>query len=629
MRLDGKRWEQAKQVFLAAREETVEDRAAYLEAACEGDVELRHEVESLLAADRETGDDFLEELAAPEALALIGSRGAASWIGRKVGAYRIASELGRGGMGAVFLALRADAEFDKQVAIKVISHGLDSGEAIARFRRERQILAGLDHPNIARLLDGGATDEGLPFLVMEYIDGSAIDRYCGDHQLSVRDRLALFLKVCAAVQFAHRSLVVHRDLKPSNILVTVDGEPKLLDFGIAKLLHPGEGVTQAGLRLMTPEYASPEQVMGDAITTATDVYSLGVLLCELLCGRRPYTVNSASPAEIQRVVCTEEPMRPSTAVGLSRRAMARREATALDRLRRQLAGDLDNIVLMALRKEPQRRYSSVEQLAQDVTRYLAGLPVLARGDRWTYRTGKWVARHRWGVALATVSAALLVAGLAAVLWQAGLARKQRDLAVRAASSMIYELAEGLSHMSGPTGDRIGLLARAAGILDEVGKDAAEPEFARLQADSNRVLSQTYRVLGDLPHAAERAQRAETLARQLVAARAFATAADRAVLAAVLVEAGDVRLAMGDSRGADARYDEAIALLGATDGRASGGATRTLVLALMRKGDRRFGQGQTDAAANLYQRSLRVEKEMPGRDGHDSKLRAIHLTFSSA
>src|SRR5262249_14214618 len=271
--------------------------------------------------------------------------------GRKVGAYRILREIGRGGMGNVYLAARADDAFQKLVAVKIIRCGMDLDDVVQRFRAERQILAMLDHPNIARLLDGGATEDGLPYFVMEYIEGEPVDVYCERHKLSTPGRLKLFQSVCSATSYAHQNLVIHRDIKAANILVTEDGVPRLLDFGIAKLLAPGMALelTQTGVRPLTPEYASPEQVRGDALTTASDIYSLGVLLYRLLTGRRPYRSSMSSAAEIERAICEEEPVKPD------------------------LPRDLSAIVLMALRKDPRRRYVSVDQFSEDVRRYFENL----------------------------------------------------------------------------------------------------------------------------------------------------------------------------------------------------------------------------------------------------------------
>jgi len=359
---------------------------------------------------------------------------------RRIGPYRLLREIGHGGMGTVFLAARDDAEFEKKVAIKVV-RGPDSDEVLARFRRERQILAGLEHPNIARLLDGGTTEDGLPYLVMEYVEGERIDRYCDEHHVGIRHRLEMFRGVCAAVAYAHRNLVVHRDLKPANILVTTEGMPKLLDFGIAKLLGPVSGGAGDTLLAMTPDYASPEQVRARPLTTATDVYSLGVILYELLTGVRPYRVKTSEPMEVLRAVCEQEPEAPSTAVvrGGSRPGSGSegdtdrtpeetgrlREETPA-RLRKRLRGDLDAIVLSALQKEPERRYASVDAFSEDIGRYLEGRPVQALRSSRLYRLRKLASRHAVGLGAAALVLVLLVGLAVTMTVAASRLRRERD-----------------------------------------------------------------------------------------------------------------------------------------------------------------------------------------------------------
>ena len=359
--------------------------------------------------------------------------------GTRIGDYRIVRLLGRGGMGSVYLASRADRRYRKEVAIKILKRGLDSEDIQRRFHRERQILASLDHPNIARLLDAATTDDGLPCFVMEVVEGTRIDGYCDRRGLSVAERLELFRAVCDAVQTAHRNLIVHRDLKPTNILVTSRGVPKLLDFGVAKLLDPDsfpQTIVPTALPYhpMTPNYASPEQVRGEAITTASDVYSLGVLLYLLLTGHPPYRVDLRRPAEMERLICETEPEKPSIVAG---RPESTSESTpesnntssviggSPERLRRRLTGDLDTIVLKALAKEPDQRYRSVDQLSEDLRRHLEGLPILARRPTFSYRAGKFLRRHRTGVMMAVISAGLLLAGIVTTAWQARVAEQER------------------------------------------------------------------------------------------------------------------------------------------------------------------------------------------------------------
>ena len=450
------RYQQVKALFYATQELEPEDRAAFLAQRCDGDASLRYAVEELLASANKI-EAFIEK----PAYAIIGQSLAndlsAPFVeGKRIGQYQILRKLGEGGMGAVYLARRADEVYEKQVAIKLIRRGFDNAELLRRFYNERQILARLDHPNIARLLDGGATEDGLPYYVMDYVEGRPLLDYCDEQTLAIEDRLKIFRTVGSAVQHAHQNLIIHRDLKPNNILVTKDGVPKLLDFGIAKVFQPeadtrSSEVTVTELRVMTPEYASPEQIAGKHITTASDVYSLGVILYQLLTGQRPYRFRSPSPQDIAQAISEQEPTKPSQAVsGKAKRAKGKEErAKSSDgqlttdngqktnpqseiRNPKFLRGDLDNIVLMALRKEPARRYASVEQFATDIGRYLEGLPVIARRDTFSYRASKFVKRNRYAVAAALIVAMLLLAGVGGIVRQAKIATIQRDRAQKEA-----------------------------------------------------------------------------------------------------------------------------------------------------------------------------------------------------
>ncbi len=431
--MDAERWRQIEALFHDALERPAAERPAFVDAATD-DEDVRREVIALLAA--EAGADELIDGALASALELATEESAPE----SIGPYRVLERLGEGGLATVYLAERSDRQYRMRVAIKVVKRGMDTAEILRRLRLERQILAGLDHPNVARLLDGGSTEDGRPYVVMEAIDGSPIDEHCDSRRLGIRARLEIFRKVCSAVHAAHRSLVIHRDLKPSNILVTDGGEPKLLDFGIAKLLGP-QAVDQTvartltGMRWLTPEYASPEQVRGEPLTTAADVYALGVLLYELLCGRRPFRFESRSPGEIERLVCEREPPRPSarlaTAVdgeaSAAELAAARGETT--ERLRRRLTGDLDTIVRVAMRKEPGRRYASAQALEDDIRRYLESRPLTARPDTATYRIKKFVRRNRVAVIAASLVAASLIAGIVGTtraLWIADAQRQRAE-----------------------------------------------------------------------------------------------------------------------------------------------------------------------------------------------------------
>jgi serine/threonine-protein kinase len=413
------RWKQVRDLYLCVVDLGSEAREAHLDEACGEDLELRREVESLISQSDDS-KNFVPGVIEHAANGLVGeTEPELSEHPHQIGRYRVIALLGRGGAGSVYLAEREGSSFQHQVALKILRSGLSDTLMAARFKSERQILADLRHPNIARLIDGGTTDEGVPFLAMEYVDGERIDRWCDRTRQSIEQRIDLFRVVCSAVQAAHRSLVVHRDLKPANILVTADGHPKLLDFGIAKILDPSShshtlAVTRTFDRLLTPAFASPEQVLGESVTTASDVYSLGVVLYELLVGRSPHVFKNSSVTEIERVVSQTDPERPSVAVR-SRQgtptgaAAADARRTSEDRLARRLAGDLDTIVMTALRKEPDRRYPSVEAMGEDLRRHLAGLPVSARPDTVSYRAGKFFRRHRASV-IATVAGMIAVLG---------------------------------------------------------------------------------------------------------------------------------------------------------------------------------------------------------------------------
>jgi eukaryotic-like serine/threonine-protein kinase len=436
--MKGETWERLKDVFAEALELPVGEREAFVHRSAADDDELLQELLELLAEAENVDEDFLGRPVAPRALGLFeaarddDATSRTSLVGRTVGRWRLVREIGRGGMGVVYLAERVEGGFRQQGALKMVG-GPAGYELRGRFEAERQMLAGLSHPGIARLLDGGSTDDGHPYLVMEYVEGETITRYSTEQRLTVEARIDLVLAISSAVQSAHQSLIVHRDLKPSNILVTADGAPKLLDFGIAKLLEPGdEGAERTRLAALTPEYASPEQIAGRPVSTASDVFSLGVLLYELLTGRRPFTVEGGSiPAILQEMESGPAP--PSAVVGRSGsdggpdpETVARERRTRPEKLRRRLRGDLDTIVLKALRKEPERRYTSALALAEDLRRYRDGLPVSARPDTLSYRTRRFVRRHWVGVAATATTLVALAGGLGAALWQGAAAERQRD-----------------------------------------------------------------------------------------------------------------------------------------------------------------------------------------------------------
>jgi serine/threonine-protein kinase len=495
------RWQEIDELLGRALDRTAADRPRFLDGSCGDDRGLRRELERLLALDERR--DFLDE-------SVFSVHAADPDVGRRIGPYETRALLGRGGMGAVYLAVRQD-DYTQQVALKLIKRGMDSDEILRRFAAERQILADLDHPNVARLLDGGTTDDGRPFLVMEYVEGEPLDRYCDDRALSVRRRLELFLDVCSAVELAHRNLVVHRDLKPGNILVgKADGIPKLLDFGVAKLLEPGPAgvATALGRRPMTLHYASPEQVRGQAVTTASDVYSLGVVLYQLLTGRLPNDLGDPDTAEDEKVrrITEQDPRRPST--------MARARADAPRQLARRLAGDLDAIVLKALRKEPGRRYGSVEQLAEDLRRHLAGRPVTARAGTLGYRAGKFARRHRRGL----TAAVLALIALASMVLLRGQALDQRERAVREHErvSRVTDFLSGVMDTFDPdqTPGELTVLAILDRNREEIAASLADEP--RLQADLLDRLGAVYRKLGFFEQARDVLEESLSVSRRHVA-----------------------------------------------------------------------------------------------------------------
>ena len=404
-------WQRVKEIFNAAVELGELERAAYLQRACAGDAPLRGEVESLLAS-HQGADGFLESAAVTEAAGLLEEDLTGKWLGRRIGSYVLLAELGRGGMGQVFRARRADGQYQSEVAIKLVRAGCESQSVYRRFLAERQILARLAHPGIAGLLDGGTTPENVPYLVMELIEGVPIDEYCAAQKLPIQARLRLFLSVCEAVSYAHRHLVVHRDLKPSNILITPDQTVKLLDFGVAKVLDSlaPSGANQPTvtlLRALTVSFASPEQIRGEPITTASDVYSLGVLLYHLLTGASPYRSADGPVSVVAREICELLPTLPSATTARVSCGTSERNWRA------QLSGDLDSIAMWALQKDPARRYSSVDLLAADVGRHLERWPVLARGNALADRVRKFIGRHRLSSAASAV--AVLAVASAVVL----------------------------------------------------------------------------------------------------------------------------------------------------------------------------------------------------------------------
>ncbi|MDX1429917.1 MAG: serine/threonine-protein kinase, partial [Rhodothermales bacterium] len=611
-------WKDIESLFEAALDHPEHERLTWLKEACP-DPDLYQEVEAMLrAANR--AEDFLSRPASEIASTLIvdshrnGRRGdePADDVHPegKIGRYRIVRRIGWGGAGAVFLGERADGEFRQRVAIKLLREDRMSRSQQRRFLAERQILASLNHPGIARLLDGGVTEQGIPFIVMEYIDGQPIDEYCDDRRLSVRERLELFRKVCTAVQYAHGQLVVHRDIKPSNVMVTGEGDVKLVDFGIAKLLdaeHDLPGTGRPTLNL-TPEYASPEQVRGEAITAVSDVYSLGVLLYQLLTGRRPYEMAGASAARIVKTVCETEPDTPSDAVRtvpavndedevVSPEEVATRRRVGLEALCRQLRGDIDTIILKALRKEASRRYQSVESFADDIRRFLTSRPVRARRDTLVYRVSKYVRRNRIVVAAVALVTLSLVGGFAISLWQASERAEQATRAERTTRFMKDMLA-GFDPNTRPNE-----LQHVEEILD-MGAQRLHQDLAgepALSAEIAVVLADLYEDYGVYEKARD--------LYELSIAQQRATGRRDARLAEVTAKLGSVANKMGNHHQARELMLSALEISEAVHGPNSMEAADVLDgLAIVH-----INTGQLDRARELLSQALEIFKSVYGDD----------------
>ena len=541
--MDSEKWQKIKALFNEAVELSGAEQESRLSA--ERDAVVAAEVRELLAAERK--NDFAEPVADVRHLWQDDAAAADDLIGKEIGDYRIRREIGRGGMGVVFEAVRRREDFSQTVALKILRRGMESEALLRRFRHERQILASLEHPNIARLLDGGMSADRLPFFAMEYVQGEPLDEFCDARNLTTHERLRLFLQAAAAVSFAHSRLVVHRDLKPSNILVTADGTVKLLDFGIAKIVAPegdegaAENQTVTALGMMTPAYASPEQIRGEIVSTSSDIYSLGLILYELLTGAPAYRFENRRADEIARVICEEEPPRPSSVISSKFQVPSSKSITnsngqsTTEEVRKtnpkskiqnpkSLRGDLDNIILKALRKEPARRYASVEQFANDVRRHLDGLPVLARPDTFSYRFEKFVARHRVSVLAAVLVLISLLGGIAATSWQAVRAERERKLAEKRfnqvrelANNVVFKYHDEIKDLQGATRVRELLVQDALKYLDNLRAESSDDQ------DLTRELAQAY-------------------------------------MRVASVQGGAYQANLGDSRGAAESYEKAITLL---------------------------------------------------------------------
>ncbi|MBT8403535.1 MAG: tetratricopeptide repeat protein [Gemmatimonadetes bacterium] len=578
------------------------EQAVRLEEVRAEDPGLAKRLEALLRYDRGQGEPLAD--AVHEAVGSMVKAEGPDRKGARIGPYRIVSELGHGGMGSVYLAERADGAYEAQVAIKLIRGGVASGEQVRRFLTERQILAGLDHPNIARLLDGGTTPDGLPYVVMEVIDGEPIDRYCDRERLSIEERIHLFRSVCDAVAYAHRNLVVHRDLKPANVLVTADGVPKLLDFGIAKLVEADGPDATRTVVAMTPAYASPEQVRGETVTTATDVYALGAILYELLTGHRAHRFETSSPAEIERVVCREGPDRPSTVVtrtitgsdggSLSPDEVGGARRTDPARLRHTLSGDLDTIVLTALRKEPDRRYLSVAALSQDLANYLLGLPVSARDDTWSYRARKFAGRNRGPLFAAAAVATVLVSLV--TFYTARLAT-ERDRA-RTEATKAEALADYLGGIFTieERNPAAGAAVTARELLDRGAETIGDVDDEQVRADLQYNLGLAYTNLGQFDRGAELLAAAEETTRRLWGPDGPETSAVRSALADALWERGEYQEADSVLQAALPGFDDHPEQYAAT---------------LASRGRAMLRLGRWEEAESVYVEALAMQDALPG------------------
>lgn len=559
--MTGEDWSRVRSLLEAALERPKDDRPEFLDLICGDDPELRSEVQELLMLE-EQADCLFNEIRWDFQSVAVGLLAP----GTRVGAYRILSLLGEGGMGSVYLAERADAAYSQQVAVKVVQRSLGRGDTLERFVRERQTLARLNHPGIARLVDGGVTSDGRPYLVMEYVEGRVINQFCDDNKLSIRERLALVIRICEAVQCAHQNLIIHRDLKPANILVTPDGDPKLLDFGIAKWLDSAPEQSASTIQMLTPSYASPEQACHEPVSTATDVYSLAALLFELLSGSLPHPVAGLPPHEALRQVTEEEPRLASEAV-LDGAAEPR--GTTVKSLRRTLQGDLDTILRQALRREPSRRYPTVQAFAADLNRYLLDLPVQARPDALLYRTGKFVRRRKATVLIGVVSLAAVTLAVVGMWHGYAVAQAQRAVAERRyengrklVQSYLTEVDRKLEAMPGTAQVRSLIAHRNLEYLDRMTADAkGDLPLQRELAQAYFLIARTQRMMAQSNLDREQARIDMDKAVQLRRAIFAATGdiVDRGQLAYLLSQAGALLVQSGRLREAVTYHQEACAL----------------------------------------------------------------------
>jgi eukaryotic-like serine/threonine-protein kinase len=594
-----KQWQQIKSLFNEALPLPEAEQKSFLKEKCDDQI-VCEKVSEMLKA-HSGGGDFLENQTFQAEIFSDIDGEEDRYVGQQIRLYKIERRIGEGGMGHVYLAARQD-DFHKKVALKIIKRGMDTDALLSRFRQERQILANLVHPNIARLLDGGSTGDGLPYLVMEYIEGKPVTEYCDQHTLTVPQRLQLFQKICEAISYAHQNLIVHRDIQPGNILVSQEGVPKLLDFGIAKLLDPqteeSHELTLEGARISTPEFASPEQIQGKPITTASDVYSLGILLYSLLTGRRPYHFDDRSSAAMEKVIVSTPPTKPSALLKKSEPVKPKQRSDSpfgvpMEKLHRQLEGDLDNIILKALQKEPEQRYASVEQFSEDIQRHLKGLPVTAREASMPYRSAKFIKRHRFALAAVMIIFLTLISAIIGIGWQAQIAKEE---AQKAQQTLTF--VEQMLLAADPL--EAGKELTVEQILDQAGERISkelggQPE---IESEIHSILGEAYQNLGKYEKAKKHFEENLLVLKDYYGEKHFLVANAYRELAV------DIHY-IGNYKKADSLYRRSIALyreLGET-------ATEAFGTALNDFGTMLLDQAHYDSAIVVFKESLKITQKV--------------------
>jgi len=626
--MDKNIWAEIKTIFYKAIELDQLEREKYLNEICKT-AELKNEILTLISAHN-TSDNFLEDSIIPYKPIADNSN---LFIGKTFGKYKIEKLIARGGMGLVYLGLRDD-EVKQKAAVKIINPGISSLTVIKRFQAERQTLANLNHPNISKLLDGGITDDGIQFLVMEYIEGIPIDEYCDKNNLSIKERLDIFLKVTAVVQYAHQNLVVHRDLKPNNILITKDGEPKLLDFGIAKILSSDEDrfetITQQGMWNLTPEFASPEQIKGESITTSSDVYSLGIVLYKILSGHNPYQIKSMFPADINKIITNTEPIKPSEIVirkynedlneiGESKNPIISSNIEDTnEKIHKRLKGDLDKIVSMAIRKEVSRRYSSVEHFAEDIKRYLNYRPVIAHQDSLVYRTKKFLRRNKTIVTPVSIIFILINLGLAGVLWQGYIAAKERDIAKLEADKSNRIKSFLLEMISSPDPLKDGSEVKVIDVITDASQKLSRElsDYPEIEAEIRTMLANTYQNIGVYDSAETELLKADLITKKVFGNHSVESATSLKSLALIYHYKGDYEKA-------EKYFKQSLSLLKSIE------TTPSFQTALILDAYGTFlaDQGNIEKSEKFTEEALKIAESIKGSEDHEVAMIKNNLATS--